>query len=215
MDDGSLRISPARDARRQGILDIAREIFVSEGFAAASMSAIAARLGGSKGTLYNYFPSKEALFAAVIRDECDVKMASLFDGLTAEGEDVEAVMREVGLRYVQMVLSDRTIAFSRAVIAESVRFPDLGRALNEAGPQQGRRRLAAFVEQAMKAGRLCRDDAARLVEQYCELCLAGGYRSRLMNVTGPPSSEEIAENVEAALKVILAAYAPERIPADA
>ena len=48
----------ARDARRQAILDIARESFVTDGFAATSMSAIAVRLGGSKGTLYNYFRSK-------------------------------------------------------------------------------------------------------------------------------------------------------------
>ncbi|MGH6965637.1 MAG: TetR/AcrR family transcriptional regulator, partial [Phenylobacterium sp.] len=44
-----------RDARREAILDVAQEVFLEEGFANASMSTIAARLGGSKGTLYNYF----------------------------------------------------------------------------------------------------------------------------------------------------------------
>ena len=53
-----------RDARRELILDVAQDVFLEEGFAAASMSTIAARLGGSKGTLYNYFRSKDELFAA-------------------------------------------------------------------------------------------------------------------------------------------------------
>ena len=53
-----------RDARRELILDVAQEVFLEEGFANASMSTIAARLGGSKGTLYNYFKSKDDLFTA-------------------------------------------------------------------------------------------------------------------------------------------------------
>ena len=101
----------ARDARRQAILAVAREVFMEDGYAAASMSAIAARVGGSKGTLYNYFPSKEDLFTAVIQDECELKQAALFDNLTAEGDDATKVLREVGRRYTSMVLSERTIAF--------------------------------------------------------------------------------------------------------
>jgi AcrR family transcriptional regulator len=67
MDDGCKQAT-AKDVRRQAIMQIARDIFLEEGYAAASMSAIAARLGGSKGTLYNYFASKEELFKAVIQD---------------------------------------------------------------------------------------------------------------------------------------------------
>ena len=59
-----------RDARREAILDVAQDVFLDEGFAAASMSTIAARLGGSKGTLYNYFKSKEELFNAYVQRRC-------------------------------------------------------------------------------------------------------------------------------------------------
>ena len=50
---------PNRDQRREAILQVAREVFFEYGYSAASMSTIAARLGGSKGTLYNYFKNKE------------------------------------------------------------------------------------------------------------------------------------------------------------
>src|SRR3569833_824386 len=59
-----------RDARRELILDVAQEVFLEEGFANASMSTIAARLGGSKGTLYNYFKSKDELFTAYVERRC-------------------------------------------------------------------------------------------------------------------------------------------------
>ncbi|OYW88264.1 MAG: TetR family transcriptional regulator, partial [Sphingobium sp. 32-64-5] len=49
------------DDRRQAILDVATEMFREVGYARASMAAISARIGGSKGTLYGYFKSKEEL----------------------------------------------------------------------------------------------------------------------------------------------------------
>ena len=198
----------ARDARRQAILAVAREVFMQDGYAAAAMSTIAARVGGSKGTLYNYFPSKEDLFTAVIQDECDLKQAVLFDNLQAEGEDVAEVLREVGRRYMTMVLSERTIAFSRAVIAESTRFPELGRVMHEAGPKRGRERMALYVKRQMDAGRLRGADPELTVEQFCDMCLGRFYRQRLMNVTDPPTDAEVAASVEAAVRVILAAYGP-------
>ena len=54
-----------RDERRDGILDVARDCFLADGYAATSMSTIAARLGGSKGTLYNYFKSKDEVYLAL------------------------------------------------------------------------------------------------------------------------------------------------------
>ena len=60
---------PSSDDRRAAMLEIARAAFLREGYAAASMAEIAAKIGGSKATLYSYFPSKKDLFAAVIEEE--------------------------------------------------------------------------------------------------------------------------------------------------
>ncbi len=75
MDDADFR-SP-RDERRQAMVAIASDVFMEEGYAATSMSAIAARLGGSKGTLYNYFRSKAALFTAVVEELHDGSMGRM------------------------------------------------------------------------------------------------------------------------------------------
>lgn len=58
--------------RRKAYVDAGREAFLDAGFGATTMSSIAARVGGSKTTLWSYFPSKEELFAAVVDDIVEV-----------------------------------------------------------------------------------------------------------------------------------------------
>ena len=53
------------EARREAILEIASQVFLEFGFERASMAEIVRRIGGSKSTIYGYYPSKEALFQAV------------------------------------------------------------------------------------------------------------------------------------------------------
>ena len=198
--------SRGREIRRQAILDVARDVFLNDGYAAASMSAIAARVGGSKATLYNYFPSKEDLFAAVIRDHCERKQRVMFDGLRPGRGDVAQALQDLGERFVQIVLSDDSIALNRTVIAEAVRFPDLGRVLYEAGPKGAIARLAAYLEQEMQDGRLRRANAVSAAEQLTELSLAGLYRLRLLNLVPQPCAGEMRKSVKHALEIFLAAY---------
>jgi AcrR family transcriptional regulator len=206
MDDGCKQVT-AKDVRRQAILQIARDIFLEEGYAAASMSAIAARLGGSKGTLYNYFASKEELFKAVIQDQCASKIALMFGDMIAESGDLPGGLRKLGVRYTTIVLGEEVIRFSRVLISEVGRFPELGRIMYEAGPLQGARRLSTFMEEQIKAGRLRSDiSPLRAAEQFCELCLSGLYRKRLWAVMGQPSAEEIHGNVDAAVNTFMAAF---------
>jgi AcrR family transcriptional regulator len=59
------------EARRSAIVAAARKAFLRDGYGQTSMSSIAADVGGSKTTLWNYFPSKEDLFAAVVDDQVE------------------------------------------------------------------------------------------------------------------------------------------------
>ena len=196
-----------RDRRRRAILSLARDVFLAEGYAAASMSSIAARVGGSKATLYNYFPSKEALFTAVVDDQCAHVMASM-SAFDAEADDIAVALRRFGEQFTRAILSEEVIALHRLVVAESIRFPEIGDALYEAGPRTGHLRLTAIIGDAMAAGRLRPADPSRAAQQLTDLCLSGLYRHRLWNVPPIPSNQDICDNVEAALAVFLAAYGP-------
>src|SRR6201996_5918804 len=92
-----------RDQRRELILDVAQEVFLEEGFANASMSVIAARLGGSKGTLYNYFKSKDELFNAYVERRC-LWQDEIF-AAPHKGETVEQTLCRIGRAYLARMLT--------------------------------------------------------------------------------------------------------------
>src|SRR3984885_2362507 len=106
------------DAKRRAILDVARDVFVAQGYAATSMSEIAAKLGGSKGTLYNYFRSKEELFSAFIVATCQGRAVAMFDDLLpfGEGGDIRDSMIKLGVALLELVQSEDIVAMHRLVV---------------------------------------------------------------------------------------------------
>src|SRR5437879_13485868 len=68
----------ADSAKRRQIIEGARAVFLAQGFDAASMNDIARKAGVSKGTLYVYFDSKEALFVAITDEQCHKQAESVF-----------------------------------------------------------------------------------------------------------------------------------------
>jgi len=194
----------ARD-RRSEILDVAGEIFLEQGYAAASMSAIAARLGGSKGTLYNYFTSKEELFRAYVERQCALSAETIFGG-DIESSDIAALLTDLGFRYLTRLTSDDKMRHLRTVIAEAGRNPEIGAMFFETGPGSGRRRLAAIFERAAAERRLNAPDPLRAADQFLALCQATLYKQRLFNVATVPTADAIREDVKAAVATFMAAY---------
>jgi hypothetical protein len=87
-----------------------------------------------------------------------------------------------------------------------VRFPEIGEALYEAGPNRGKTRMIEYFNQAIADGRMKPCDPGRAAEHAMELTLAGMYRRRLWNVGPPPTEDEITANIEAGVAVFMAAY---------
>ena len=196
---------PCRDDRRDAILAIAREVFMEEGYAAASMSAIAARVGGSKGTLYNYFRSKAELFGAVVQSDCERGQAAMLD-LVTDDEDIAKVLTIHGRAFVRLMLSDDVIAIHRMVVAESARFPEVGEAHFQAGPRRGKDLALALLAKAEANGQLKLADAERAADQIMDLMLSGLYRRRLWNIHPRPTEAEMDANVDAAVALFMNAY---------
>ena len=193
------------DLRRQAILDIARETFLKEGYAAASMSSIGARAGGSKATLYTYYPSKSDLFAAVMVEMCERNRLEL----TTEADsasDLADTLRRVGGRYVRLMLSDELVTLHRLVVAESGRFPEIGRALYVTGPRLGKATLAERLQRYLDDGGLRACDVLRAAGHFFDLCLSGLYRRRLWNLDEPITEADMDLNVQTATDVFLRAY---------
>src|SRR5579864_438122 len=178
--------SSRSDAKRRAILEVAREVFLAEGYAATSMSEIAARVGGSKATLYNYFRSKDELLEAFMADTCQSLAAAIFDKIApiGEGRSVRASLIELGTALLDFLLLDRIVAVHRLVVAEAGRFPELGRVYYEVGPRKGEARFTQFFERAMSAGHLPREDPHMAGQRFKDLVMSDVYLRRLWGVTG-------------------------------
>ena len=197
-----------RDERRNLILDVARDCFLAEGYAAASMSSIAARLGGSKGTLYNYFKSKEELFAAVMQRQCELIAEQLFDQ-AHEGDGPRERLSHFGRTFLTMLLSPESLGIQRLVVAESGRFPELGMTFYAAGPRTVQLHVAGYLRRLMDEGILRRADPEIAALHFKDLALSGVYQVRLWGVIGDPTPEEIDERIDRAVDTFLRAYRPD------
>jgi AcrR family transcriptional regulator len=219
---GSQTASPAPQAfakwvrgadadRRAAILDTADDVFLEVGFQAASMSEIAARLGGSKGTLYNYFPSKEDLFIACVQRHCESFRAQM-SALIEAGGDFQETLTRVGRRYVEFVGSDETVRKFRMIVAEADRAPELTRAFYETGPARGAASLAAYLESTMESGLLMKTDAVSAAQIFLNLCQNRLFKARLCNAEQAPTEAAIKRDVAEAVRIFMAAYgAPKQL----
>src|SRR5215467_6027652 len=124
------------NAKRRQIMTGAREVFLAQGFDAASMGEIARTAGVSKGTLYVYFDSKEALFQAIAHEQCHSQAEQVF-ALDHEDHDVEGVLTRLGTNFVRFLCRPERVAPVRTIISISERMPDVGRQFYETGPVTG------------------------------------------------------------------------------
>ncbi len=141
------------DERRQGILDAAGGIFRELGFGRASMAAISAKVGGSKATLYNYFKSKEELFAAVMFDAMEEQGQQVLDLLDPSDSDLRGVLERFGVAYLGMLLGAEALANTRIAIAEA-ESSKLGAKLYDLGPRPFWEAVTAYIEKLMSRGAL-------------------------------------------------------------
>lgn len=116
------------DAARQSVLDAALQHFIARGFAAASMEGIAREAGVAKLTLYRHFETKEQLFVEVAR-RAQLSVRERLGTMVDRGAPLEQVLREIIAKLYDGYTHPDYLAVMRMVIAESGRFPKLGRAM--------------------------------------------------------------------------------------
>jgi len=192
-----------RDQRRDTILEVAGAVFAEEGFAATSMSNIAARLGGSKGTLYNYFKSKEELFAAVVEQECAAKVA-MFN--VEAGQTIAESLTVIGERFIEHLMSDWTVRMFRVIVAEASRTPELARVFYEAGPSQGSRLLTEILEAARARGEIVADDCEVAAQQFMSLCKGAYHLQCVLNIAPPLTAAESKVVIADAVRTFMARF---------
>jgi AcrR family transcriptional regulator len=193
-----------RDARRELILDVAQGVFLEEGFANASMSTIAARLGGSKGTLYNYFKSKDELFNAYVERRC-LWQDEIFSN-PLEGEAPDETLRRLGRAYLTRVLTDFNLRNFRLIASEAERSPEIGVTFYDAGPRKGAERVAELLKDMADAGVLDLDDPLDAAHQFLGLVQNRYFKARLCNAIPELTQKQIEDEAALATRTFLRAF---------
>ena len=196
-----------RNDRREAILAIAAASFLEHGYSATSMSAIAAMVGGSKATLWSYFPSKEALFSAVLDHATAAYRITLSSLLDASG-DIEPTLRRFCISFLEKLTSPDALALHRLVYAEAGRFPEMGRIFFDRAPGMAHALLGGFLRSMMERGLLRSADPTRAAKMLISLCMSGVHQQLVMGFSTVPTAELLADDADAAMDVFLRAYRP-------
>jgi AcrR family transcriptional regulator len=192
--------------RRDAILQTAREMFEKSGFERVSMSEIAARLGGSKATLYNYFNSKEELLVEIVRFAAAQHVEELLMLVGQPGPLAEN-LQTFGERVLKIFHSPERIAARRMLIAAAANS-NVGRLFYETGALPALKRLAGLLKDAMDQGRLRRADPMVTAAHLRGLLEAEVGEAGMLNARPELSPAQIKAIVKRAITVFMMAYGP-------
>lgn len=204
MPDGSID-KVKRGRKFDQVLAGARDVFMTDGFEGASVDDIARAAGVSKATLYSYFPDKRLLFLEVASEECRLQ-AEVFDSVVDVEAGPRSVLREECKRMMDLMFSEFGINVFRICVAESDRFPEIGRQFMESGPFVWRAKMIEYLNSAIDRGELKIDDCELAADQLAEMCKAMIHQRVVFHGAASVSDDEKARVMEGAVDTFLARY---------
>jgi TetR/AcrR family transcriptional regulator of autoinduction and epiphytic fitness len=200
-------LSPQRltDRKRQAIIAAALDEFLAAGFDATSMDRVAARANVSKRTVYNHFPGKEALFAAILRQLWDTVHTGEAAPYRA-AEPLRAQLLDLLQRKLRLLNDDAFLALARVAIAAGLHSPERARdMLARLGERE--EDLTVWLRAAAADGRLRMTDAAFASQQLQGLLKAFAFWPQLTMGQPPLGAKEQQTVVESTVDLFLARYA--------
>jgi TetR/AcrR family transcriptional regulator len=148
--------SPRRERRKEArpreLLDAALDLFVEKGFAATRSEEIAARAGVSKGTLFLYFPTKQDVFKAVIREN----IVSQFPTWQQEYEQYQGssadMLRHTMSLWWEGMGKTRASGIVKLVMSEAQNFPEVAAYYQQEVIQPGNALLRKILARGVERG---------------------------------------------------------------
>jgi AcrR family transcriptional regulator len=148
--------NPRRERRKEArpgeLLDAALDLFVEKGFAATRAEEVAARAGVSKGTLFLYFPSKEELFKAVVRENISGRFAEWnqeFESFEGTSADMVRYCMKV---WWERIGATRASGITKLMISEARNFPELAGFYQQEVIRPGTQLIRRILQRGIDAG---------------------------------------------------------------
>jgi AcrR family transcriptional regulator len=141
-----------KEARPGELLDAALDLFVEKGFAATRAEEVAARAGVSKGTLFLYFPSKEELFKAVVRENISGRFAEWNDEFEAFEGSAADMVRYCMKVWWERIGATRASGITKLMISEARNFPELAAFYQQEVIRPGTLLIRRILQRGMDSG---------------------------------------------------------------
>jgi TetR/AcrR family transcriptional repressor of mexJK operon len=189
------------DVKRDKIVRSAAKLFLQHGYDSVSINDIIDVVGGSKGTIYSNFASKEGLFEAVVQQMCaDVTIR--ID--TRPVGTLEEQLTRIAKSFIAKVLSPQILCFHRLMTSIGRTFPAAGRLFYESGPRQAQRIIADWIASHQRAGNI-RDDAdpQRLAVLFHDMLIGDHQLSWL---TSASNDRERAKRIDRTIRLAVTVF---------
>ncbi|OCT24023.1 TetR/AcrR family transcriptional regulator [Pseudomonas putida] len=192
-------------AKREAILEAAKSLFLSLGYANTSMDAVAAAAGVSKLTVYSHFNDKQTLFGSAVMATCQTQLPDLIFELP-EGVPIEDVLLNIARGFQALISSDESVKLTRLIMALGSQDPGLGQFFYEAGPKRVLAEMEALLRCVDERGLLRMENPLRAAEHFfCLIKGAADYRL-LLGCAPPLAGEEAEQHVREVVGVFMRAY---------
>jgi AcrR family transcriptional regulator len=193
-----------KEEKRTAVIRAAMELFLEQGYERTSLQQIGKLADVSTATLFKRFPTKAALFEAMVEEFWAVPPACPGKALN---EDPAVGLRIMGVSYAMLLRSPDMQAIYRLIISESPRFPDLGRTVFEKAKGPFLKRLEDYLRIQANAGRLAIEDVEMVSNQFLALITGQTFWPELIGRGCGGTEGDIARVVEGAVELLLSKYA--------
>ncbi|MEU4805137.1 TetR/AcrR family transcriptional regulator [Actinosynnema sp. NPDC023587] len=191
------------EQKRAAIIEAATRLFLDAGYAGTSLAKVAETAGVSKATLFKQFPTKAALFDAIVTESWKVED----DGdLRLPTGDLRAGLTAIGHRYVALLASPGMAALFRIVIAELPRFPELGEAHFQRGKMPYFDSVRRYLDTENALGTAKLDDTELAATQFLGMISNYVLWPRMLLMNWSPDDASMAHVVDEAVLMMEARY---------
>ncbi len=199
---GSDAADTGSKSKRETILDAAGKIFLERGFDAATTLDIARQAKTSKRTLYEHFPSKEAMLTALIESGSRPMSARLEGPLPATREAFLLALHDFGLNFVRELVDPRRIAMYRLAIAEAQRSGNVANELYRSGREPVIQAVLRILQHGARQGFCKGSDIELLLTTYFHVLVGPLQMGLLLGVEPPPTEDALRNRADLAMRAI-------------
>ncbi|WP_046868392.1 TetR/AcrR family transcriptional regulator [Microvirga massiliensis] len=198
---GRPQVRPDEETR-QLVIEAARQEFLANGYAGASMVAVAQRAGVSTKTMYRLIPTKADLFRSVVSDRISRFMLDI-DAAALDPLPVEDAFERLLAAYGTLTLNGETIAIYRLVLGESDRFPEIAATFYEVAIGRTTEAMTSWLKRLCDRGLIALEDASTATGMLRGMMIMEPQRAAMLGERAAPDAAEIASRAKCCARLFL------------